>query len=596
MTAVPAITIETSASANVSTGKPAAGLLGSVSGARESAVAGGTQYGAPLETESFRTRWQTIFSDLSEPASGMPAVQSLQATLAAPADLAAPSDDLKTALANQGMRLQSVNHGQSEPAQADNAVRGGHETASHDRGKLPLASLLAGIETPQPATNEAAHTVRLPGSISRKKHPIDNAQKGIAAPAVQPPEGQTLAVAAPVTVPVPAVVPASAHSSLSSDKTGYLTESDLASGRKATQNRATQGGNLIAGTGSVHSLPGTGPSAATVKQESMNTGTLKERELSGAVASHAPDSDTGMPPNPPGHAATGIQSASAADHATGPVAASKEGMLSASDTTAQDISPNATTTPPDRPDVAGEARLPPHSNVTAAKQEASKPLHLGAIENSQQASAAPQVVHPTATDVAATHAIPDASGTVGRTSDMVGQASSTALPATHDTFATLDASTGASAWIHAGPHHAEAGFQDPALGWVGVRAESASGGTLHASLVAASPDAAQTLSTHLAGLSTYLTERHPELGNVSVAAQGNSTASWSGQSNMGQNGQSGGQGGSGQSPVHPDSGSSIQGAPQISSQWSPESTARTLDPLSVALNYRGRSQYVSVRV
>ncbi len=46
----------------------------------------------------------------------------------------------------------------------------------------------------------------------------------------------------------------------------------------------------------------------------------------------------------------------------------------------------------------------------------------------------------------------------------------------HQTFAALDAenSTATSKWVHAGRNTAEAGFEDPVLGWVGVRAQAAS--------------------------------------------------------------------------------------------------------------------------
>jgi hypothetical protein len=89
----------------------------------------------------------------------------------------------------------------------------------------------------------------------------------------------------------------------------------------------------------------------------------------------------------------------------------------------------------------------------------------------------------------------------------------------HDTFAALDADTltGAPSWIHAGARRAEAGFQDPALGWVGVRAE-ASGGTVHATLMPGSAEAAQTLGGHMAGLNAYLAEEHSSVATLTLAA------------------------------------------------------------------------------
>ncbi len=88
----------------------------------------------------------------------------------------------------------------------------------------------------------------------------------------------------------------------------------------------------------------------------------------------------------------------------------------------------------------------------------------------------------------------------------------------NDTFAALDAGRDAPAptWIHAGTHHAEAGYLDPALGWVGVRADAVGGG-VHAALMPGSNEAAQVLGSHLAGLNSYLAEHHGQHATVTLA-------------------------------------------------------------------------------
>jgi hypothetical protein len=98
-------------------------------------------------------------------------------------------------------------------------------------------------------------------------------------------------------------------------------------------------------------------------------------------------------------------------------------------------------------------------------------------------------------------------------------AGSTASPAARETFAVLDGETvnASPTWIHTGTQRAEAGFHDPALGWIGVRADSASGG-VHASLVPDSADAAQALGGHMAGLNAYLIEQHTPVQTLTVAA------------------------------------------------------------------------------
>jgi hypothetical protein len=91
-------------------------------------------------------------------------------------------------------------------------------------------------------------------------------------------------------------------------------------------------------------------------------------------------------------------------------------------------------------------------------------------------------------------------------------------PDSREAFATLDGE-GALArpsWIHAGREQAEAGFQDPSLGWVGVRAD-ASGGGVHAEVVAGSADAAQALGSHMAGLNAYLAEHHTPVETLTLS-------------------------------------------------------------------------------
>jgi hypothetical protein len=87
------------------------------------------------------------------------------------------------------------------------------------------------------------------------------------------------------------------------------------------------------------------------------------------------------------------------------------------------------------------------------------------------------------------------------------------------TFAALDADPGSGTpvWIHAGAQRAEAGFEDPALGWVGVRADISAGG-VHASLVPDSVEAARALGGHIAGLHAFLAEQHTPVETLTLFA------------------------------------------------------------------------------
>jgi hypothetical protein len=99
------------------------------------------------------------------------------------------------------------------------------------------------------------------------------------------------------------------------------------------------------------------------------------------------------------------------------------------------------------------------------------------------------------------------------------QPGTSSSPTARDTFAALDADPGqpATAWTHTSPRQVEAGYQDPSLGWVSVRADMTSGG-LHASVIPTSQDAAQALGSHLSGLNAYLADHHGGSITASLAA------------------------------------------------------------------------------
>lgn len=93
----------------------------------------------------------------------------------------------------------------------------------------------------------------------------------------------------------------------------------------------------------------------------------------------------------------------------------------------------------------------------------------------------------------------------------------------HEPFTAIDAGpTHAPAtWNITGAHRAEAGFQDPSLGWVAVRAQGSAADTIHATVVPATAEAAQVLGTHLAGLNAYMAHESPHLGPIALSAPDN---------------------------------------------------------------------------
>ena len=170
-------------------------------------------------------------------------------------------------------------------------------------------------------------------------------------------------------------------------------------------------------------------------------------------------------------------------------------------------------------------------------------------------------------------------GAIGTTGHTAGEPAASAASregsAGRDTFSALDAGSPTTpTWIHAGAQRAEAGFQDPALGWVGVRAD-ASGGSIHASVVAGSADAAQTLSGHLAGLNAYLADQHTPVEAVTVAASEDRSVAYGADQSLSQNMNQGtGQdGGRGQQPVPAVSEPALPSAPSAVSAARTEGSA-----------------------
>lgn len=108
-----------------------------------------------------------------------------------------------------------------------------------------------------------------------------------------------------------------------------------------------------------------------------------------------------------------------------------------------------------------------------------------------------------------------------------------------DTFTSLDSSTGSGSttWVHASAHEAEVGYQDPALGWVSVKA-SMSGGAIHASVVPSSAEAAQSLNAQMSGLNTYLNEQHSSVSSLTLESPSGNAMSGSSQGSGQDNAQS----------------------------------------------------------
>jgi hypothetical protein len=203
-----------------------------------------------------------------------------------------------------------------------------------------------------------------------------------------------------------------------------------------------------------------------------------------------------------------------------------DGSSTAGDAAASQSAPVLNTAPT----TTGNAGRGGSSKATLVKA-GSRSSQVAAVARGDRQGQAVQAVQDGASNAALAHdpsAVCSAVNLGGESAGVAGKDGSTP----QDTFAALDAesSSGTTTWVHAGTRSAEAGFQDPTLGWVGVRAD-ASGGGVHATLVPGSAEAAVTLGGHLAGLNSYLAERHLPVDLVTLAApEDRSTDSGTGQS------------------------------------------------------------------
>lgn len=108
------------------------------------------------------------------------------------------------------------------------------------------------------------------------------------------------------------------------------------------------------------------------------------------------------------------------------------------------------------------------------------------------------------------------------------------IPTAQEPFAMIDTIPvhAGAGWTLAGTHRAEAGFQDPALGWVAVRAQEV-GGTIHATIVPAASEGVQALSDHLPALIAHMASQSPHLDTISISTS-DATTGWGRNDGQGQ--------------------------------------------------------------
>jgi hypothetical protein len=161
--------------------------------------------------------------------------------------------------------------------------------------------------------------------------------------------------------------------------------------------------------------------------------------------------------------------------------------------------------------------------------------HVGAISSAEGVPQIPAPVHGAAA--------------IGNPAQLSGESGAAIQTSAREAFAALDAAPGGVSWVHAGAQRAEAGFEDPALGWVGVRADLSAGG-IHAAVLPSSVEAARTLGAHLEGLNSYLSAQQIPVATLTMTTAQGGPGGEAGamQQGSGQHPGPGGEAGSGAEP------------------------------------------------
>ena len=519
-------------------------------------AAQGSSRSSVSETESFRSRWQaTLTASGLEPATAIDAEGADKDAGAGEGMGAVPQTSLlNSAKGNSAAALEDPVAEQTNKTaeQASKALLTAARPAASSR-RLISGEGAAALQA-ESVTGEGAGEARARRSAQSDRRRNDLKQNDLKQvdAAEQPATGSagTLALAAPAPViPAPVIPPQiqaanlSGGTRLTGSMTGGYRENSEA-GVLTIASAETSGSPAASQTG----LPGTpeGQAAAT--------------ELEQASSPSPRSTGDGRPLVEPSHANSGTYRQTNLPAAEGAAEAAQSQAATVSERTYFDSG-----RPAHRETADGTAAQPATFAVLAQTPTAGAEASvLARISASVEGTASPAVGH--------------AGVPAGSTADATAQG----------TFSAIDRGTGVGtpSWVHAGGQTAEAGFQDPALGWVGVRADM-SGGGVHASLLPGSAEAAQTLGGHLAGLNAYLADEHTPVATLTLAAAGGGGA----ETGLGQNMQHGSDPNAEQS-APAQTQSSAQASTELGAARATETGSSGLDAPALLGEMRGR--YVSV--
>ena len=501
-------------SASAGTGPSGAGQLGKApfaskvaKGALSSSTAkstGTTQASVLTQPVSFRDGFQALLqTGLYETEETQPAAGSQSTTQAGKQSEANPASSLASGLAAQ----QTASFATEFEASSLRTQLPGAQTA-HPLATLaqtpptqstaPAGADKAGKDEQTHATNRTASSSHFTSASSSK-------------PASQPQTPLTSVITAPV--PIPAASPAPSHAVSAAP---ILTQPAQPSKAVLSTSPASLAQNASPKTSPITS-PETSRQPAQADQESGTA--LTASTAQSASASAAAQTDSASPINiiePYAEVPAPVNKPLRAEPTATQTTQSSESL-------AKQANNEAVATPGGIQSAPVSAPVPVNG---APKPRVSAPLQHDAPSQ----IAEPPVANPVQTGTAI---VRDAATLPATSANSAASTPSTATPTAHDTFAALDSSPGQpqTTWTSTTPRHAEAGFLDPSLGWISVRADATSSG-LHAAVVPSSPEAAQALGSHLAGLNTFLAERHGSSVTASLASP-EDRSSASGQGNSG---------------------------------------------------------------
>ncbi len=243
---------------------------------------------------------------------------------------------------------------------------------------------------------------------------------------------------------------------------------------------------------------------------SEGSNSLEQPALEGGLSHHAPE---GFPVESQSPTNGELTSSSARERSS----AAQQGSQDAGHSTAQeDIRQIG------NPVTTAETAAPPSANPNAGRSQTDERKHFKTSAKGLEAGGASLTTGMGAATGVGTNATAPHAGSFQAAPRASAQVETQQGFDRSDAFKSLDMegehpSNPSVRWVHAGAQQAEAGFEDPALGWVSVRANGGGAG-VHPALIPSSVEAAQVLAGHLAGLNSFLANRAQGVGDVTIAS------------------------------------------------------------------------------